>query len=134
MSPESTLTNPLPNYGEKPERPGLYLGLFHGRDDPREEMNDWGFHGPMIGPLKWVHTTYAFKIRIAFECENDAVRYFSTPCKVQSLELNDDLLTFRGKFYGDWTVYTVKEIQCQRPNDTFRNVQRPAEHWAHIRT
>lgn len=133
MLPESTLTKPLPIYGEKPERPGLYLGLFHGRDDPREEMNDWGFPGPMIGPLKWVHTTYAFKIRIAFECETDARRYFSTADRVQFLEFNDDLLRFRGKFYGDWTVYTVEVNQCQRPHDTFRNVQRPVEHWAHAR-
>ena len=134
MSPESNLTKALPIYGEKPERPGLYLGLFHGRNDPREEMNDWGFHGPMIGPLKWVHTTYAFKIRIAFECGTDARRYFSTSGRVQSIELNDDLLKFGGKFYGDWTVYTVEANQCRLPDDTFRNVQRPAEHWAHVRT
>jgi hypothetical protein len=27
----------------------------------------------------------------------------------------------------------VEVNQCQRPHDTFRNVQRPVEHWAHAR-
>ena len=68
----------LPIYGKKPSLPGLYLGLFHGRHEPREEMEDWGFDGPMIGPLKWFHTTYACTLRIAFERGEDAKRYFGT--------------------------------------------------------
>jgi hypothetical protein len=36
----------------------MYLGLFHGRDSPREAMNSWGFDGPALGPLKHVHITY----------------------------------------------------------------------------
>ena len=66
----------LPSYGEKPPRPGMYLGLLHGRDHPQQQMNDWGFNGPMIGPLKWFHTTYTCTVRIAFESAADGQRYF----------------------------------------------------------
>ena len=53
MTEDSTTpTAELPTYGSKPTRPGMYLGLFHGRDKPREAMNDWGFNGPLIGPLE----------------------------------------------------------------------------------
>ena len=31
-------------YGERPRRPGLYLGLFHGRDRPDARMDDWGYN------------------------------------------------------------------------------------------
>ena len=44
MTEDSTIpTTELPTYGSKPTRPGMYLGLFHGRSRPREAMNDWGF-------------------------------------------------------------------------------------------
>jgi hypothetical protein len=39
----TTLTTELPMYGCKPTRPGMYLGLFHGRDKPREAMERLGF-------------------------------------------------------------------------------------------
>lgn len=68
----------FPTYGEKPISPGLYLGLFHGRNCTRLEMEDWGFSGPAIGPLKWVHTTYACTVRIDFENSADAMLYFGT--------------------------------------------------------
>src|SRR5580765_2933120 len=66
----------LPHYGTKPRKPGLYLGLFHGRHQPNEQMDSWGFDGPTIGPLKWCHTTYAADIKIEFEQAADAVEYF----------------------------------------------------------
>lgn len=57
----------VPHYGTKPRKPGLYLGLFHGRHRPSQQMDDRGFDGPTIGPLKWCHTTYAAHIKIEFE-------------------------------------------------------------------
>jgi hypothetical protein len=38
-----------PVYGIRPHKPGMYLGLFHGRDTPHEAMNEWGFDGPALG-------------------------------------------------------------------------------------
>lgn len=131
MSSEKEQPAPLLVYGEKPPLPGLYLGLFHGRLEARKKMDDWGFDGPMIGPLKWFHTTYACTLRIAFERGEDAKRYFGTHQTEQFLTLDGDLLVFEGKYYGDWTVYKVDPEDCVRPNDTFRTSQRLSKHWAH---
>jgi hypothetical protein len=92
----TTFTTELPIYGSKPTRPGMYLGLFHGRDEPKQTMEDWGFNGPLIGPLEWVHTTYTCTIRIAFQMASDALRYFGTDDTEQFLELHGDMLTFGG--------------------------------------
>ena len=120
MSHDHNLTNPLPLYGEKPERPGLYLGLFHGRETPDEEMDAWGFEGPMIGPLRWVHTTYAFTICIEFLRDEDAIRYFNSTEPEQYMTFRGDLLAFGGQFFGDWSVYMVGLDECRCPRDTFR--------------
>ena len=124
MSLEKSFNNRLPKYGEKPDRPGLYLGLFHGRDTPDEEMNEWGFEGPMIGPLRWVHTTYAFTIRIEFVHQSDALRYFSSAEVEQDLTFSGDMLAFGDQFFGDWTVYVVRIEDCKGPSDTFRRNKR----------
>ena len=124
MSLEKSLNNHLPKYGEKPDRPGLYLGLFHGRDTPDEDMNEWGFEGPMIGPLRWVHTTYAFTIRIEFVHESDALRYFSSAEVEQDLTFSGDMLAFGDQFFGDWTVYVARIEDCIGPSDTFRRNKR----------
>ena len=33
-----TANSALPQYGGKPNKPGLYLGLFHGRHDRNDQM------------------------------------------------------------------------------------------------
>jgi hypothetical protein len=113
-----------PIYGDAPTKPGLYLGLLHGRHDPKEQMNEWGFNGPLVGPLKWVHTTYLHDIKIEFETELDAAVYFKDPYPSVQLDIRDDLLIFQNKYYGDWTVFYVSKDECKRPTDTFRTVQR----------
>lgn len=133
MNAEIAAQEELPTYGEKPVRPGMYLGLLHGRDDPEQQMNDWGFNGPMIGPLQWCHTTYACTIRIVFESALDGLRYFGEAGTDHELELLDDLLEFRGKYYGDWTVYRVETEDCAKPLDSFRrdSRRRRGECWGH---
>lgn len=131
MNTEALVEDALPTYGKAPSRPGLYLGLFHGREDPRQRMDDWGFNGPMIGPLQWFHTTYNCTLRIAFESEADGQRYFGVRQKEHFLQLDRDLLAFNGQYYGDWTVYYVAPEDCERPQDAFRNSPRCTNHWAH---
>jgi len=121
----------LPTYGEESAKPGMYLGLFHGRDEPKQKMDDWGFKGPMIGPLRWVHTTYTQTIKIAFESVSDAARFFSAHHAEHFMELDGDLLVFAGKYYGDWTVFVVDPEDCERPPDSFRRNQRCNRYWAH---
>lgn len=133
MNTDTTPHEMLPTYGEKPDRPGMYLGLLHGRDHSQQQMNDWGFNGPMIGPLQWCHTTYACTVRIAFESALDGLRYFGKAETDHELELSGDLLVFGGKYYGDWTVYCVQPEDVSRPADTFRRQprRRRGGHWAH---
>ena len=121
----------VPQYGSKPKKPGLYLGLFHGRLQPCEKMDDWGFMGPAIGPLRWCHTTYASCIKIEFEDTADAMPYFGKAEHALLLEIDGDLLVFGGKYYGDWTVYYVKLENCERPADGFRAAARGSRLFAH---
>ena len=114
-----------PNHRRKQQlKPGLYLELLHGRDNPRSQMNGWGFEGPAIGPLKWVHTTYASEIRMEFENAIDAFAFFDDAEEFQQLEVEGDLLKFNGQSYGDWTVYYLKAGECAPPSDTFRSTPR----------
>jgi hypothetical protein len=133
MTANTILQDKLPNYGEKPARPGMYLGLLHGRDHPQQQMSDWGFNGPMIGPLQWFHTTYACTVRIAFESAIDGLRYFGEAGTDHEIELSGDLLVFGGKYYGDWTVYCVEPEDGTRPADSFRSQPRRQRsgYWAH---
>ena len=114
-----------PIYGVRPSKPGLYLGLFHGRDTPNEAMNDWGFDGPAIGPLRYFHTTYACSVNVEFVSPTDAQLFTGTHDTLMDLAINGDLLCFDGKLYGDWTVYWVSPEECFRPPDTFRQNTRP---------
>ena len=113
----STLSN-LPQYGDKPEKPGLYIGLFHGRSSPTKRMHDWGLNGPLIGPLLCCHTTYATGIQISFIDPKDAVQYHVND--EFSLKMDGDLVLFDGMYYGDWVVFHVSPEECKRPEDTFR--------------
>ncbi|RBB35699.1 hypothetical protein DPV79_27145 [Burkholderia reimsis] len=102
--------------------PGLYLGLFHGRDAIDEILEDWGFDGPVIGPLESVHTTYAADVKLRFADGRIAGRHFPetgfvtnvatgerTRCVEASLNIADDLLVFDGRYFGDWTVFYVAQ-------------------------
>lgn len=75
---------------------GMYLGFFHGRDTKEADMADWGFDGPVLGPLEFVHTTYAADIKVCRKGQSDADI---------TLTVDDGVIEFEGKFYGDWTVY-----------------------------
>lgn len=96
--------------------PGLYLGLFHGFIDEQERIDsdDWGESGALIGPLEFVHTTYALEVKLRFIDWRDAQKYpfqhtygpngqhdFAT------LEVSGDCILFDGIQYGDWTVFYI---------------------------
>ena len=36
----------------------VYVELFHGHHFPGEELDDWGFQGPILGPFPYFHITY----------------------------------------------------------------------------
>lgn len=126
MSMKSESGVDIPIYGDEPEKPGLYLVLFHGRGRPQQQMNDWGCPGPMIGPLEWCHTTYAIDLCVLFETEEDEKRYFvhaSFP-NPQYIEIVSDLACYGNTYYGDWSVFVVRPYEIASPDDTFRVTKR----------
>ena len=70
----------------------LYIELYHGRTDPDEQMDDWGFSGPVLGPFEFIHHTYLSHIRVGYRGE------------CYDLPLHDDMVEYRGNYYGDWTI------------------------------
>ncbi|ARK79250.1 hypothetical protein BOC40_01505 [Burkholderia pseudomallei] len=109
----------LPRYNDAQTNlsPGLYLGLFHGRNAVDDILDDRGF-GPVIGPLEFVHTTYAAEIKLRFVENHITPRYFPgtwfvadvatgelVPCAEAMLTLTDDLVVFGDRYFGDCTVF-----------------------------
>jgi len=81
---------------------GVWLRLFHGRDDPEADLEDWGYDGPLIGPLRYVHTTYANCVKYAFCYEEDARRFGMDP--EGFIPMMNECLVFEDQYYGDWSV------------------------------
>lgn len=78
--------------------------MFHGRQDPTQEMDDWGESGPFLGPLDWCHITYNTSINLGF---TDG---FETGPALQKdgLGFYEDMLYFDGVYYGDWELQLAK--------------------------
>ena len=76
----------------------VYLELFHGRQTLTEELADWGTEGPIVGPLRYVHTTYATDIKIETADGVGEILHLVG-------EETPDLLYYDGVYYGDWSVF-----------------------------
>lgn len=91
---------------------GVYVALYHGRNNADDEMDDWGFNGPLIGPLKNVYVTYHSHIRLIFLNDADEKRYIAAGVIGEEpfmLGWEDDMIKSDGKFYGDWDVFYNEE-------------------------
>lgn len=83
--------------GQALKKGRMHLRLFHGRDAPDQNLNDWGFAGPTFGPLDYFHITYLTTFifaREAFEHELSARR---------------DLFEFERKYYGDLIAFVARD-------------------------
>lgn len=90
------LLTPLPIPKRTPLVPGkMYLRLYHGRTDPDQEMEEWGFDGPTFGPLSSYVHTYCSTFRIHGECDTSELW----------LETHDDMIRWDSCFYGDMEVF-----------------------------
>ena len=79
-----------------PLTPGkMYLRLYHGRNNPEQQMDDWGFVGPTFGPLSSYVHTYCCTFRIYGEGDTSELW----------LETHDDMIRWHGCFYGDMEVF-----------------------------
>ncbi len=73
----------------------MYLQLSHGRTDPTQEMDGWGFAGPTFGPISCYVQTYCCDFHIHAECGSDEVW----------LRPHDDMIRWDGCFYGSLAVF-----------------------------
>ena len=79
-----------------PLLPGkMYLRLYHGRTDPGQEMDDWGFVGPTFGPLSCYVHIYCCTFRIHAACGTEELW----------LDKCDDMVRWNGCFYGDMELF-----------------------------
>jgi hypothetical protein len=76
----------------------MYMRLYHGRTDPDEQMDDWGFVGPTFGPLACYVHTYCSTFRIHAECSFDELW----------LDKFDGMIRWNGCFYGDMEIFIAK--------------------------
>lgn len=72
----------------------VYFRLYHGRRQPDQEMNEWGFAGPVFGPLSTVVMTYLRTIRL----------YALNGIDELWIDTHDDMAFWRGDYYGDFEI------------------------------
>lgn len=82
----------------------VYLELFHGRSSIGEELGDWGSEGPILGPLTYVHITYATDLKL------ETVDGLEGDLRLAG-EGELDLLYYDGVCYGDWSVFGPEKLQ-----------------------
>jgi hypothetical protein len=90
--------------GKRLRRGKLYLRLYHGRNDPNQEMDEWGFEGPTFGPLSAVVLTYLTTIRI----------YGPNPSHELWLETTRDMVRWQGKYFGDFEIFVAGQRDIAR--------------------
>lgn len=74
----------------------LYLQLTHGRKDPDEQMDDWGFTGPTFGPLTCVGQTYCTTLRLYGDHQLELW-----------LDHCEDMDVWDGAFYSEMSIFIV---------------------------
>ena len=70
------------------------LELFHGRKCPDENLDGWGFQGPVL-LVDYVHVTYGGNLKLGLPA----------PGGDGELPFVDDLVYYDGGYYGDWSVF-----------------------------
>lgn len=91
------------------KKPQVYLELYHGRQDPKEDLDDWGSEGPILGPLNSVCTTYLQTIRLLRFTDENGERLSGDDIVECFMAVYDDMLYYDGVFYGDWAVFSELE-------------------------
>lgn len=102
MPPDDNTDTPLlvgPN--NQLENGKMYVKLFHGRNKPDEQLDDWGFEGPTFGPLDYFQNTY--------NCHPRGGYYDGLYEELIEIEIFNDLYVYDGKYYGDISVFIHQE-------------------------
>lgn len=75
----------------------IYIELYHGRTDKNADMDDWGTQGPVLGPFKYLHSTY--KATLRFMPLDDS----RDECW---LNYEMDMVHYDNVYYGDFTIFS----------------------------
>lgn len=86
----------------------LYIDLFHGRDRPDAELDDWDFDGPVLGPFAWIHTTYQTHIKLGWSQDGQEPEWH------EDVHYVDGLFYYDGNYYGDWSVRSMNDLDATR--------------------
>lgn len=100
----------------------LDLLLIHGRHDPDEQMEEWGFNGPTLQGIEALHVTYQqtfvlhFKDRASCQTAQALTGWPEWDDRALELQFHDDMLKVIPiasdgpvAFYGDY------ELQVHSP-------------------
>ena len=88
--------------------------LIHGRDDPEQKMDSWGYNGPELEEVKYIHSVYG-NLTIGFktkEAANKAHKHTGWPYfddAVLEITFFEDMVLCRtgdgkSQYYGDWEI------------------------------
>ena len=92
----------------------IYIQLFHGRHTPEEELEDWGFDGPVLGPFPWYHITYGCDVKLG----DDPIIVGGEEIQFPVHDSND-MIPFLGAYYGDMSIVDGDTI-LNNPNSLIR--------------
>ncbi len=101
------------------------LILLHGRHDPDEILNDWGFEGPTITCIEAVHVTYSatftvwFANQEALEAAKKVTGWSDWDRLSLEMRFHEDMLVANDQngtrsYFGDWE-FQVPEPQSPAP-------------------
>lgn len=96
--------------------PALYLHPWHGRNAPDEQLHDWGFDGPMIGPLAKVRFEagdYSQRIDPSFTITRP-------DGSTETFTYTEALGVYNQHYFGDWSVIEATPEQAAKSQESYR--------------
>lgn len=86
--------------------------LLHGRHDPDQQLDDWGFTGPVLRHVQYIHSVYGnltigFSSRSAAKAANRLTGWPFFDDAVLEIRQHDDLIMLtapEASYYGDWEL------------------------------
>ncbi|MBR1173877.1 hypothetical protein JQ617_07920 [Bradyrhizobium sp. KB893862 SZCCT0404] len=95
------------------------LYLIHGRNNPEQSMDNWGFDGPRLQGVTGLHQTYGNAARVVFadDAAMEAARALTgwdvwDECQLE-MRWHDDMVvtntTDGPSYYGDWGIWLKEQ-------------------------
>lgn len=111
-------------------QPGLYLGLYNGRRSKKEEVEDWGTDGPLIGPIETCHEVGGCELTLTLAKTADIKAHAKIAKIYNGFEMalpidGGEYIKIGRIYYGDWSFFTVKadDTALKEVFNHFRDVE-----------